>query len=370
MSLDEMNMISSKNRNSLIELYRVIFALTVVSHHAQYLDARWTDGTAHFVPLLGGNTAVEFFFILSGFFISKAAYQEKDNMDMKKLCTAAWKQDLKKLTAVYPLFFLSYIVAFCTRQLVYRENLFTVIHNFLGSISELALVRWLGFAFLPYEYIGPMWYFSVLLVVVLTLYPIMARLREVFTIWIAPLLILVIYGHSFITTGMVDATYALEAYLRGVAGVSLGNIVYLLAGRYRLRLTERGKYVTAAAEVGVLFCILGLENIYSYDYRDFIEIALYCVLIYLAFASVTPLNHLFDPIAAMFGPFSAALYVSHIAIVLVPWGKLCLPWRYVWMAWMVYTFALAVSILYIRKGFMRLLAKWSIRLRKAILADE
>ena len=84
-------------RNSLIELYRVIFALTVVSYHAQYLDARWSDGTAHFVPLLGGNTAVEFFFILSGFLMSKAAYRETDHMDMKKLCKAAWRRILKKL---------------------------------------------------------------------------------------------------------------------------------------------------------------------------------------------------------------------------------------------------------------------------------
>jgi peptidoglycan/LPS O-acetylase OafA/YrhL len=59
-----------KKRNSLIELYRLLFALNVVKNHGFF-----PEGIPYFGP---GRVSVEFFFILSGFLFVRTLEQGKD----------------------------------------------------------------------------------------------------------------------------------------------------------------------------------------------------------------------------------------------------------------------------------------------------
>ena len=52
------------SRNGFIELCRFIFAMGIVSHHSQFLTNDLNE-----VPILGGYVSVEFFFILTGYFM-------------------------------------------------------------------------------------------------------------------------------------------------------------------------------------------------------------------------------------------------------------------------------------------------------------
>lgn len=54
----------TKGRNSLIELYRFLFAIWVFYYHAHLFDEH--------LPFAHGYLAVEFFFILSGFYLIKS----------------------------------------------------------------------------------------------------------------------------------------------------------------------------------------------------------------------------------------------------------------------------------------------------------
>ena len=58
---------NTPNRNGFIELCRFILALCVVSHHTIFYQEH-----GH-IPFFGGYIAVEFFFILTGFFLFKSA---------------------------------------------------------------------------------------------------------------------------------------------------------------------------------------------------------------------------------------------------------------------------------------------------------
>ena len=56
-------------RNGLIDFYRFIFSLVIVFHHAMWLDGVVDISTQ--VVFLGGYSAVEFLFIVSGLFLAK-----------------------------------------------------------------------------------------------------------------------------------------------------------------------------------------------------------------------------------------------------------------------------------------------------------
>ena len=73
------------SRNGLLELYRFVFALWVMYHHGFFF---WPKSTYFF----NGYIAVEFFFILSGFFMIKAFEKEKDNSFWKGLWNITWNK--------------------------------------------------------------------------------------------------------------------------------------------------------------------------------------------------------------------------------------------------------------------------------------
>ena len=77
-----------KKRNSLIELYRFIFALNVVKNHGFF-----PEGFHLFSP---GRVSVEFFFILSGFlFVS--SLEKYDGLPLKQSLPKLLKDKLKPL---------------------------------------------------------------------------------------------------------------------------------------------------------------------------------------------------------------------------------------------------------------------------------
>lgn len=60
-----MNM--KKQRNNLVELARFLFSLLAIGYHVQMT---WAGGGVQFFA--GGALAVEFFFLISGFFFAKS----------------------------------------------------------------------------------------------------------------------------------------------------------------------------------------------------------------------------------------------------------------------------------------------------------
>lgn len=78
------------NRNGFIELCRFIFAIGIVSHHSQFLTNDLNE-----VPMLGGYVSVEFFFILTGYFmyLSYKSEQTEQNRTEQK----CYSEDIYKI---------------------------------------------------------------------------------------------------------------------------------------------------------------------------------------------------------------------------------------------------------------------------------
>ena len=97
-----------QQRNGLIDFYRFIFALIIVIHHAMWLDGRYVGDIENKVFFRGGYSAVEFFFILSGYLLSKKAY---DNQMNDKIGELTWNEITKRVKALYPSFIISNILS-------------------------------------------------------------------------------------------------------------------------------------------------------------------------------------------------------------------------------------------------------------------
>ena len=82
-----------KKRNSLVELYRFLFAMWVVYYHGYFFLPK----DSHFS---GGYIAVDFFFILTGFFVMGLIKKESEKPFFKGILNVAWKKEQK-----YCLFF-------------------------------------------------------------------------------------------------------------------------------------------------------------------------------------------------------------------------------------------------------------------------
>lgn len=155
----------ASKRNGLIEIYRFIFSLCVVSCHAQFL------ANAGYVPLIGGVIAVEFFFILSGYLLYSSAQKKTAILSRVTISQETVGEVLKRIKHIYPYFFVTWAASFILYH-VENEifNIHAIIMNFLQSIGQLLFLTMAGLGGVAegvMQYNGTIWYVSALLIVIL-----------------------------------------------------------------------------------------------------------------------------------------------------------------------------------------------------------
>lgn len=112
----------SKNKNGFIEFCRFVFMISIVSHHAMFLSDK-----PGYIPLWGGYISVEFFFILTGYFLY-ASYLKNDlGQKMWNKQNNALYQIYHKFKRFYPYFFISWCVIFI---MVHMESGNVNLHTF------------------------------------------------------------------------------------------------------------------------------------------------------------------------------------------------------------------------------------------------
>ena len=170
------------NRNSLIELYRFLFAMWVVYYHGYFFLPK-TSLFSH------GYLAVDFFFILTGLFLFKSLELVKDMPFFKGFWSITWKK-LKPLG-------ITLIISLIFAQIYFWAN----VPNDIGD---------------PF---GFMWYIEWMVVcpgIYLALYKIIKD-KNIFLIWVAVISII-----SYILYQTVCDHWGI---LRGFYGMGIGMII-------------------------------------------------------------------------------------------------------------------------------------------------
>ena len=211
----------SLKRNAEIDFWKFISIAVVVLHHSNLvLDERR-------VFFKSGSLFVEFFFIISGFFMALSASKlPKSNTDTLGSETVSFI--IKKIRTVLPTYIFSLVTI----------GIANIIRNGIETITLTKLLK-LPFSVLflevtgipVYNISGSAWYLSAMFIAMFILYPILRKFGDLFTKVIAPLLSAFIYGYFMRTDGFIGDPkswfdFGCKGFWRALAGISLGCVVF------------------------------------------------------------------------------------------------------------------------------------------------
>ena len=353
-------------RNGFIELCRFIFAMCVVSHHALFL----TD--YGYIPVIGGYISVEFFFILTGYFLFASSQNEGDDRD------AAINEAVKRIKKVYPYFLVSWVASFMVGHIVNEQmHIQVFLWDLLRGIPQLLLLSMAGLGGSSeglWDYVGTGWYLSVMLLTILVVYPLMRCWRKTFSAAIAPVIAIlgygyIIYEYNFLGVVNQRLPFCYLGCIRALAGMCLGSFCfYIVRSIPKYRLSKIGKAAVSNAQIGMLLLILGLMEGGGGD-NDLIQVILFSVLIIVSFSFESYLNELCTcRISTALGRFSMVIFVTQSLTYMYPVLPYPDSWRWRYAAYIGYVLVFSLANYLFVAGGKKLAPKLCIR--KLLIADE
>lgn len=272
-------------RNQWVDLIGVFFSLGIFLTHLNSLAQPQEQVNQIYCF---GFLGVEFFFVLSGYLMANSA--SKNMLDEsvsieKKTISFLWK----KYKRILPYYAVAWCIGFVVEHASQAISWKQVAKDAIQSIPAFMNLAMAGYP--VYQAINSAWYISAMLLSMLLLYPMLLLWKKRFSLIIAPIIVVGMYGFLFRKYGNLavinqlagDFIYA--GLLRGLAGISLGCICYegarLLAGK---ALTAIGKKALTCLEVLGYTIIFISMNTQALMRPDFYVVALLVPTIMLSFS--------------------------------------------------------------------------------------
>lgn len=295
-----------------IEFIRFLAAAAVAMYHfgSFYLKVE------RFFPL--SYIFVEFFFIISGFFMMKHICEKSDSMKPIPYI-------FKKISGFFPIlsvtFFVQLIIFSLSNEL---DSAGAVLAQLFHFKWEFLLLHAAGFIQNPtfgVDYLqGQTWYLSAMVISLLLAYPLAKYFRKIFNYLICPLSCIIIYSYIVQTMGTLNVGneyfgFILAAIPRGIAGTCVGCMTYNVYTY--LKDKELNKTLATILEVLTYVSIIALFVLgRQFEGED----SLFYVLVFSAVVVLAVLNQtaiskflnekLIKPLGFL-GKFSLYLYLCH-----------------------------------------------------------
>ena len=208
-----------KKRNGFISLLKFVFSLIVVVFHCHLIFR----GTKVFLLSKRGYLAVEFFFIVSGFYYMQGI--EKNEKSKKNIYLLNFENTIKRFKRFVPITLISGILTCLIAFILKSIKLSNVLLSIYNSIL-------LGIVGVGYNLNVPIWYLSAIIVIMFLLYPIIRKNKERYIYYIAPLIIVFGLGYMYKQYPSLDLSSYLwnslfySGLLRCLVEINIGIIVY------------------------------------------------------------------------------------------------------------------------------------------------
>ncbi len=297
-----------KSRNGLIEFYRFLFACIIVLFHGA-----WIGGGNQFEIFRGGYLGVEFFFVLSGFYLAKHIVEHSERFSWKSLL----KEVARRYGKLFPYMLPAFLVLFAFAHLD-ASGVGRVALDAVQSLYEVLLLCMLGTIEAHPLYNPPIWYCSVLLICVAVFYFLAASNYRVFARLVCPVAIVCIYGYLALNYGNLDTItdkvgVFYTGLLRGFAAMAVGASLYELIDGAGPRKPLCGRFLSLFASVLLLAFLL--FACWHSSFLDFPAVLAAAGLIYLALASPWLAGRFDAPVFILLGRLSLPLYVAQWIVV-------------------------------------------------------
>lgn len=295
-------------RNQVIDIAKLLCCICVLLNHTSNLKNGIGDGYP--VLMQYGFLSVEFFFIVSGFLMTKKAFTDTSD----NLGTSTLSFIIRKVTIIYPFFFIAWLIAFIVDAFIKHSVVKEIIVHLLMALPSNLFLEMTGIP--SYNVLAPTWYLSAMIICLVVLFPLAKKEKEAFCFIISPLFFFASYAYIAEKVGnlgfiepVADGVIHI-GLLRGVAGISLGSLSYGLCEKLKaVPLSKRGHTFCTLAEVTSYFCAIGLMFSQSRFRPDFIVVFFFFVAVTISFSNTSYTACLFKKEHPLIGQYSLTLYL-------------------------------------------------------------
>lgn len=301
----------SSRYNGGLDFWKLIFTFVIVIYHAGEIG-EWDN----FFPV--GATAVEFFFILSGYFMAVSAVK-KPPLEVGTLGRETAGFIWHKIKSILPYYLFGYAISLLTYGcfILRGESAETIVDRLSKAIPNFLLLSTSGLE--ETTVLGMTWYISAMLLAMCFLYPLLRKYRDMYLHVIAPLSAILVAGYMCQKYGDFTLSYELDIFvtkeiLRAVVGLSIGCTVYVVSEKLKkVSFTTFSRVLLAIVEWGCyLWVLLGMH--FKKANYVFVELFLYFFALSITTSKQSILGHVFDHhFIKATNRFSLALYLCHSA---------------------------------------------------------
>lgn len=320
------NAVKKSSRNGKVELLRFVFCICVLMFHIQkYLVGEPKLDRIDLAVFPHGAMGVEFFFLLSGFFMAKSI-DKKRKADPENANKFTGSEGIAFIKHKYMSIFPQHIVAFAITFIIYaitkEFSLFESVSKLVDSLPSMFLVQMTGINYTSPNHIE--WYISCMLVALAVLYPLCKKYYDVFTKYIAPIGALLLFGYMIYTTKSLTGVMkwngiCYKSMLRAFGEVALGTTAYEFSKWLSTReLSKKGKLFLTLCELG---CFAGsmmyVMMTFTKKYEIYVLVLLF-FMVSIIFSGKTYGSDIFNNKFCLFlGKFSLPVYLGQLAAIYI-----------------------------------------------------
>lgn len=302
---------NQKKNNGIISFWKFVFALVIAFFHgSQFYE---TSKNPFFY---GGYIAVEFFFIVSGFYFAKSVL--KETYEKKSIGKETFQFIWKKIKALYPYILVGYILSLII-QTYYSGWGF---NRILNSLWNFLLLK--PFGFNNVTMLGQLWYVSYMLFAMLVMYPLLKKYNENFIYILSPVLAIVGIGflvHDYSSINHLDRIWfgmISTGLIRAFAELNIGMIIYLI--HQKLSHVEYTKFAkilfTIIGEAMLVMVVCAVTLLKKPSQFDLIMLLMISVAILIMVSEKTyDFNLMSNKFFAYLGKLSFPIFVNHTFFV-------------------------------------------------------
>lgn len=294
-----------------VELYRFIITITVCLHHFRlYAES--------VLPYGGGYLGVDFFFIVSGFFLYEHSQRRSAHNASEALKEAA-KYTIQRYQRLFPQYLFILIISIVTYGCVMDVRLG---FSQLGAlISKLLMIDGI-YVHSQLNIMPQGWYCSSLLFGSALIYYLCIRYKQNFVKRLAPFFIIGIYALFFFKYGNLNL-YTQYGFvitigcLRGIAGLCLGCVLHeFIKNKTIPQLKSKG---IAIPLFGVLTAVILYALLWNsgYSRSDFIFLLILFVILYCLLGDSNIGRLLDTPFFGKLGKISYPMFLVHHLIAVL-----------------------------------------------------